>query len=166
MARADRDPPGIRTSIRRYVALEHCSGGFANTDLDLQLKTHGIPKLIGIGLLARTCVESTVRFAAELGYEVTMVKDATASYSDEEMRAAIDINIPTTPVMGTTNRVVDSITIAAIRTGEATTSRDSVHHVTDVFSVLNRIRMNRNACGSARILSASYLGNLRRAGQI
>jgi ureidoacrylate peracid hydrolase len=39
-------------------------------------------------------VEATVRFGAELGYEVTMVKDATADYSDEEMHAALDINIP------------------------------------------------------------------------
>ena len=34
------------------------------------------------------------RFVAELGYEVTVVKDATADYSDEEMHAALDINIP------------------------------------------------------------------------
>jgi Isochorismatase family len=39
-------------------------------------------------------VEVTVRYAAELGYEVTMVKDATASYSHEHMRAALEINIP------------------------------------------------------------------------
>jgi isochorismate hydrolase len=38
-------------------------------------------------------VEATVRFAAELGYEVTVVKDATADYSAEEMHAALDINI-------------------------------------------------------------------------
>jgi ureidoacrylate peracid hydrolase len=77
------------------VAQEHwCSSGFANTDLDLQLKKHGIHKLIVVGLIAHTCVEATVRFAAELGYEVTMVKDATADYSDEEMHAALDINIP------------------------------------------------------------------------
>jgi ureidoacrylate peracid hydrolase len=61
------------------MAQEHwCSSGFANTDLDLPLKKHGIHKLIVIGLIAHTCVESTVRFAAELGYEVTLVKDATA----------------------------------------------------------------------------------------
>jgi ureidoacrylate peracid hydrolase len=77
------------------VALEHwCSSGFANTDLDLQLKKRGIDKLIVIGLIAHTCVEATVRFAAELGYEVTMVGDATADYSDEEMHAALDVNIP------------------------------------------------------------------------
>jgi len=93
------------------VALEHwCSSGFANTDLDLQLKKHGIHKLIVIGLIAHTCVEATVRYAAELGYEVTMVKDATADYSDEEMHAALDINIPNyASAIVTTNEVVDAI---------------------------------------------------------
>jgi nicotinamidase-related amidase len=63
------------------VILEHWgSSGFANTDLDLQLKKHGIHQLIIIGLIAHTCVEATVRFAFELGYEVTMVRDATADY--------------------------------------------------------------------------------------
>jgi nicotinamidase-related amidase len=49
------------------VALEHWfSSNFANTDLDLQLKKHGIHQLIVTGLVAHTCVEATVRFAAEL----------------------------------------------------------------------------------------------------
>jgi nicotinamidase-related amidase len=77
------------------VTQEHwCSSGFANTDLDLQLKNHGIHQLIVIGLIAHTCIEATVRFAAELGYDVTVVKDATADYSDEMMHAALGINIP------------------------------------------------------------------------
>jgi len=77
------------------VAQEHwCSSGFANTDLDLQLKKHGIHQLIVVGLIAHTCIEATVRFAAELGYDVTVVKDATADYSDEMMHAALDINLP------------------------------------------------------------------------
>ncbi|MGA9995327.1 MAG: isochorismatase family cysteine hydrolase [Pyrinomonadaceae bacterium] len=93
------------------VAQEHwCSSGFANTDLDLQLKKHGIHQLIVVGLIAHTCVEATVRYAAELGYEVTMVKDATADYSDEEMHAALDINIPNyASVVVTTNEIVASL---------------------------------------------------------
>jgi nicotinamidase-related amidase len=35
-------------------------------------------------------VEATVRYAAELGYEVSVVKDATASYSDDHMHAALE----------------------------------------------------------------------------
>ena len=77
------------------LAQEHwCSSGFANTDLDLQLKRHGIRQLIVAGLIAHTCVESTVRFAAELGYDVTVVKDATADYSEQFMHAALVTNLP------------------------------------------------------------------------
>ena len=93
------------------MAQEHwCSSGFANTDLDLQLKKHGIHQLIVSGLIAHTCVEATVRFAAELGYEVTMVRDATADYSDVEMHAALDVNIPNyAAAIVTTKEIVDSI---------------------------------------------------------
>jgi len=93
------------------VALEHWgSSGFANTDLDSQLRRYGIDKLIIMGLIAHTCVEATVRYAAELGYEVTMVKDAMADYSDKEMHAALDINIPNyASAIVTTNEIVESI---------------------------------------------------------
>ena len=93
------------------VVQEHwCSSGFANTDLDLQLKKHGIHQLIIIGLIAHTCIEATVRFAAELGYEVTVVKDATADYSDEMMHAALDINMPNyASAIVATREVVDAI---------------------------------------------------------
>jgi ureidoacrylate peracid hydrolase len=93
------------------VAQEHwCSSGFANTDLDLQLKKHGIHKLIVIGLIAHTCIEATVHHAAELGYDVTVVRDATADYSDEMMHAALDINIPNyASAIVITKEIVESI---------------------------------------------------------
>ena len=103
------------------MAQEHWgSSGFANTDLDLQLKKHGIQKLIVIGLIAHTCVEATVRYAAELGYEVTVVKDATADYSDDEMHAALDVNIPNyASAMVTTPEIVESISSLELRKNEA-----------------------------------------------
>jgi ureidoacrylate peracid hydrolase len=77
------------------LALEHwCSSGFANTDLDLLLQQRGIEQLIAIGLIAHTCLEATVRSAVDLGYQVTVVEDATASYSDDHMRAALEIALP------------------------------------------------------------------------
>ena len=93
------------------VAQEHwCSSGFANTDLDLQLKKHGIHTLI-----VHTCIEATVRYAAELGYEVTVVRDATADYSDEMMHAALDINIPNyARDVVTTEEIVASISAANV----------------------------------------------------
>ena len=93
------------------VVAEHwCSSGFANTDLDLQLKRYGIHQLIVIGLIAHTCLEATVRFAAELGYEVTVISDATADYTDEMMHAALDINLPNyANAIVTTTELVDAI---------------------------------------------------------
>lgn len=69
--------------------------GFANTDLDFRLKQQGIGKVIVIGLLANTCIESTSRFAMELGYHVTLVTDATAAFTKEMMYAAHELNGPT-----------------------------------------------------------------------
>src|SRR4029077_18622687 len=93
------------------MILEHWgSSGFANTDLDLQLKKHGAHQLIVIALIAHTCVEATVRFAFELGYEVTMVRDATADYSDVEMHAALEVNIPTyANALVSANEIVEAI---------------------------------------------------------
>jgi len=75
--------------------VEHwCSSGFANANLDLMLKKHGIDKLIVIDLVIHACIEATVRYSAELGYEVMMVSDATADYSDREMQGALHVNQP------------------------------------------------------------------------
>ncbi|NYT41443.1 cysteine hydrolase [Sphingomonas sp. R-74633] len=78
------------------VAAEHwAQSGFANTDLDQQLRQRGITHVILVGLLANTCVESTGRYAMEIGYHVTLVRDATAAFSQEMMHAAHTLNGPT-----------------------------------------------------------------------
>lgn len=101
---------GFEPADGDVVAQEHwCSSGFANTDLDLLLKKHGIHRLIVIGLIAHTCVEATVRYGAELGYDVTVVRDATASYSDVEMHAALDVNMPNYADVVTARDVVDAL---------------------------------------------------------
>lgn len=78
------------------VAKEHwAQSGFANTDLDQQLRQRGITHVILAGLLANTCIEATGRSAMELGYHVTLVRDATAAFSPEMMHAAHALNGPT-----------------------------------------------------------------------
>jgi nicotinamidase-related amidase len=77
------------------VASEHWGeSGFASTDLDMHLRQHGIEDIILAGLTAPGCVEGTGRFALELGYRVTLVKDATAAFSKEWMHAAVELNAP------------------------------------------------------------------------
>lgn len=104
----------IRTEFKPHagdvVALEHWgSSGFANTDLDQQLKLHGIRHLIVIGLLTNTCVEATVRHAVELGYKPIVVKDATASLAQQEMHASLEVNLPNYAALTTTREVVGAL---------------------------------------------------------
>jgi len=66
--------------------------------------------VIVIGLLANTCIETTARFASELGYHVTLVKDATAAFSREMMHSAHVLNGPTfAHAILTTDELLDSL---------------------------------------------------------
>ena len=88
--------PDFAPQAGDMIATEHwCSSGFANTNLDTLLKQKAITHVILVGLIANTCLESTGKYAVELGYHVTLVRDATAAASAEAMRSAHDINGPT-----------------------------------------------------------------------
>ncbi|KAF7886189.1 hypothetical protein EAF00_010292 [Botryotinia globosa] len=79
------------------VEKEKRNSSFSNTDLDSQLKQRVITHLIFAGLTANTCLESTARYAYELGYHVTMLKDATASLNTVVKDAATDLIWPLFP---------------------------------------------------------------------
>lgn len=68
--------------------------GFANTDLDELLKQHGIDNIVCVGMIANACIESTARYGMELGYHVTLVRDATSAFSAEAMHVSHDVNAP------------------------------------------------------------------------
>jgi len=70
------------------------SSGFANTDLDFLLKIHDIDHVILAGMRANTCIESTARYAVELGYHTTMLTDAIGAFNMKEMQAAVEIDYP------------------------------------------------------------------------
>jgi nicotinamidase-related amidase len=77
------------------VCAEHWTeNGFAQTDLDLLLREHGVEHIVLAGMTAPGCVEGTARHAVEMGYAVTLVRDATAAYSQELMHAAHELTGP------------------------------------------------------------------------
>jgi nicotinamidase-related amidase len=81
--------PGLEAEQRDLVCSEHWTeNGFAQTDLDLLLRQHGIEHIVLAGMTAPGCVEGTGRNAVELGYGLTLVSDATAAYSLEMLKAA------------------------------------------------------------------------------
>ena len=77
------------------LAQEHwTSSGFANTDLEFLLGQRGIDRVVVAGNRANTCIDSTGRYAVELGFHATLISDAIAAFSQAEMDATINVNWP------------------------------------------------------------------------
>jgi nicotinamidase-related amidase len=64
---------------KTIVASPHKVYGPETNDLVLQLRKRGISKIILAGMSANLCTESHMRELIEQGFEVTVVKDATAA---------------------------------------------------------------------------------------
>lgn len=63
------------------VFLKTTSSGFALTDLTDYLRMAGITKLVVTGAVAGFCIDSTVRAGADLGFEMTVVRDAVIGFA-------------------------------------------------------------------------------------
>jgi ureidoacrylate peracid hydrolase len=65
------------------------SSVFVSTHIDYILRNLGVRQLVILGLVTDQCVESAVRDACDLGYLVTLVPDACATYSQERHDASL-----------------------------------------------------------------------------
>jgi len=59
------------------------SSVFVSTHIDYLLRNLGVKQLVLSGMLTDQCVESAIRDACDLGYLVTLVPDACATYTQE-----------------------------------------------------------------------------------
>lgn len=63
------------------VCFKCVNSGFIGTDLEQYLRKQGIKDLVIVGLTLPHCVSTTTRMAANLGFNVLLLSDATASFS-------------------------------------------------------------------------------------
>ena len=70
---------------KTIVASPHKVYGPENNDVMLQLRKRNISKVILAGMSANLCVESHMRELLERGFEVAVVKDATAGARHPEL---------------------------------------------------------------------------------
>jgi nicotinamidase-related amidase len=71
---------GLRPREGEPVITKTSINAFTTTNLQQLLTTRGIHDLVLCGIRTEQCCETTARLASDLGYEVTFVMDATATF--------------------------------------------------------------------------------------
>jgi len=67
---------------------------FLNKDLSIILKEKNITHLVLAGLLTDACVECTMRYAYDKGFEVSVLTDATATIDPNKQKSTIENSFP------------------------------------------------------------------------
>lgn len=71
---------GLEPAAGEPVITKTSRNAFTTTNLQQLLTTRGIGELVISGIQTEQCCETTTRLAADLGFEVTFVIDATATF--------------------------------------------------------------------------------------
>lgn len=72
---------GVQPAAGESVVTKYCYSGFSGTDLDAQLRSRGISKLVFAGVQTHVCVESTLRDAHSRGYFCIVAEECVASHT-------------------------------------------------------------------------------------
>lgn len=80
--------PAIAPREDEPVVHKQASDSFHKTALHEELETKGIKQLVVVGGQTDYCVDTTVRRATTMGYNVTLVGDAHTTYDNDLLTAA------------------------------------------------------------------------------
>jgi nicotinamidase-related amidase len=96
----DRHPNDIVITKRTW-------GAFASTDLEAQLKTHGVTQVVITGVATGTGVEATARQAYEAGFNVTLATDAMTDARPEAHAYSLTHVFPRLGETGTAQEIIN-----------------------------------------------------------
>ena len=87
-------PDELKPEPGDIIVINFDSSAFSHTDLDVILRVRGTKRLFLAGIATNWVVESTTRYGAELGYDITVLEDCCQGFSDELHDFAIEKTLP------------------------------------------------------------------------
>lgn len=99
--------PELKQQPEDHLVTKHTWGAFTNTDLEQYLKSKGVTQVVVIGVATSIGVESTARYAYELGFNVTLATDAMTDLNADAHHNAVTRMFPRLGETGTTREIID-----------------------------------------------------------
>ena len=100
---------GCEPQAGDIVIQKQRGNAFTSTPLDVKLRGLGVDKIVLTGAWTNMAVESTARVGADIGYEVAVVADATATIGADWQHAALSFGVTVFAETPTTAEVVSAL---------------------------------------------------------
>ena len=101
--------PELNIQSSDFIITKHQWGAFYGTELDLQLRRRGIDTIILCGISTNLGVESTARYAYELGFNQIFVSNAMSARSKEEHENSLKYIFPRLGLVRKTEEVLQAL---------------------------------------------------------
>ena len=99
--------PELNRQPGDHLVTKRTWGAFTNTDLERHLRQLGVTQVVIAGVATSIGVESTARYANELGFNVTLAVDAMTDMNAEAHHNSLTRIFPKLGETGTTRQIVD-----------------------------------------------------------
>ena len=99
--------PELKQQASDHLVTKRTWGAFTNTDLEQYLKRNGVTQVAIAGVSTSAGVESTARFAHELGFNVALATDAMTDLSTDAHERSLKLIFPRLGETGTSREIVD-----------------------------------------------------------
>jgi nicotinamidase-related amidase len=99
--------PELNRQPSDHLVTKRTWGAFTNTDLERHLRQFGVTQVVIAGVATSVGVESTARYANELGFNVTVAVDAMTDMNAEAHHNSLTRIFPKLGETGTTRQIVD-----------------------------------------------------------
>jgi len=98
--------PELKRQPEDHIVTKRTWGAFTNTGLDEHLKKLGVTQVVIVGVATSVGVESTARYAHELGFNVTLATDAMTDMNADAHTNSVTRIFPRLGETGTSREII------------------------------------------------------------